>query len=95
MPWAAARRAFNGSEDANVIWQWIRGAEKPNAGQIAEMRLAAETFLALEKLFESEESARDWFTGRNPFLDYETPIDAIKRGDSKRVAQAVRAAATV
>jgi hypothetical protein len=81
--------------DANTISRWVRGSADPEATKVAKMRLAAETFFVLEKLFESEESARDWFTGQNPFLDYEMPVDAIKRGDSKRVAEAVRAVATL
>jgi Protein of unknown function (DUF2384) len=84
---------LTGATDANAVSRWIRGSEEPEASKIAKMRLAVETFFVIEKLFESEEAARDWFTGANPFLDYAMPIDAIKRDDSARVAEAVRAVA--
>lgn len=40
---------------------------------------------------EGEHVARVWFLGANPWLDYDTPVNAIREGHLKDAANAARA----
>lgn len=86
---------LTGMADPNNVSRWARGVADPEPGRVAKMRLAAEAFIMLTQLFGSEDSARDWFTGANPFLNYEMPVDVIRNGESERIHRAVRAIAAI
>ena len=80
--------------DPKTITRWANGAATPEAPRKHKMRVATEIHYMLTRLFGSEESAADWFTGSNP-LFHEMPADLIRVEQFQPVYNAVRAVSEV
>lgn len=82
---------LTGTADPNNVTRWAAGRAAPEPTRVHKMRVAAEVFYVLSRIFESEESAADWFTGDNQALEFTMPADVINQGDTRRVFSAVQA----
>lgn len=84
---------LTGTADPNNVTRWVAGRATPERPRIHKMRVAAQVFYLLMHIFESEESAADWFTGENQALGFTMPADVINQGDTRRIFGAVQAVA--
>lgn len=80
--------------DLKTITRWASGAASPEPLRKQKMRVATEIHFILTRLFGSEESAADWFTGNNPLFK-ELPADLIRAEQFQAVYNAVRAVSEV
>jgi len=80
-----------GAPDPTVPYQWARPrGPQPNAESITRLRFAYEQWRAVAAA-EGDDVARAWFIGANPWLDQQSPVDAICSGHLENVAAAARA----
>jgi hypothetical protein len=83
--------ALTGNKDRKVSYKWAQQdgpAPKPDAIRRLQFAYVQWTLVASA---EGEHVARMWFIGSNPWLDHDTPIDAIRESRFKEVAAAARA----
>lgn len=80
-----------GYTDRSNAYKWAKaGSPEPKPEAVTRLRFAHSM---LEYLSENESIhvARAWFMGANPWLEYDTPIDAIREDRRKQVASAAEA----
>ncbi|PPL19816.1 hypothetical protein [Microterricola pindariensis] len=80
-----------GSKDSKITHKWAKeGGPAPRAEAVRRLAFAYEQ---LQKVVEAEGEhvARLWFIGANPWLDYDTPVNAIREGRLEEVARAAQA----
>lgn len=77
-----------GYTDRSNAYRWAKaGSPEPTPKAVARLRFA---HLMLTYLSDNESIhvAHAWFLGANPWLNYDTPIDAIREDNLKQVAAA-------
>lgn len=80
-----------GYTDRSNAYKWAKaGSAEPKLQAVTRLRFAHSmlTYLAEN---ESTHVARAWFMGANPWLNYDTPIDAIREDNRHQVASAAEA----
>jgi hypothetical protein len=80
-----------GSKDAKLPYRWAKidgPAPKPEAQR--RLQFAYQQWTSLAEA-EGEHVARAWFIGANPWLEYDTPITAIREDRFKDAASAAQA----
>jgi hypothetical protein len=81
-----------GSKDAKLPYRWAKiDGPAPKVEAMRRLQFAYEQWTCLAET-EGEHVARAWFIGANPWLDYDTPITAIREDrfkDAGKAAQAV------
>lgn len=83
--------ALAGAKDVKASHKWAK--ENGAAPRPAAMRRLTFAYEQWQKVAEAEGEhvARVWFIGANPWLDYDTPINAIREGEYKQVNVAAQA----
>lgn len=80
-----------GATDLNLSSEWARvGGLQPGAEAVVRLRFAYEQWQIVSDV-EGEDVARLWFIGASPWLDCDTPVNAIRNGLLKQVAHAAHA----
>lgn len=80
-----------GVKDLKLSYKWAKdGGPQPSANSVRRLRFAYEQWQRVSNA-EGEHVARAWFIGANPWLDYDTPVNAIRNDQLKEVAAAVQA----
>lgn len=83
-----------GAKDAKTSSKWAKEeGPMPRDEAIKRLYFAYEQWQVISNA-EGEHVARVWFIGANPWLKYETPIMAIRKGHFKEVDSAVQAVIT-
>ncbi len=83
--------ALAGAKDTKLPHKWAKeNGPQPRAEAMQRLTFAYTQWLLVEAA-EGELVARVWFIGANPWLEHDTPIDAIREGRYKEVAAAARA----
>jgi hypothetical protein len=83
--------ALAGSKDLKVSYKWAQqNGPSPKQGSVQRLQFAFTQWLIIAEA-EGEHVARMWFIGSNPWLDQDTPVDAIREGRFKEVAAAAAA----
>lgn len=81
-----------GSKDAKLPYRWAKAdGPAPKNEAMRRLQFAYEQWTKLAEA-EGEHVARAWFIGANPWLDYDTPVTAIREDrfkDAGKAAQAV------
>lgn len=79
-----------GVSDRKLPYRWARGAGRPNAAAASRLKAAHRIWLQLADA-ESDDIARAWFTGENPFLDEQAPVLALREGKTRQTLVAAQA----
>ena len=80
-----------GAKDTNAAYEWAEeGGAQPGAEIVKRLMFTYEHWQKVAEA-ESEDLARVWFIGANPWLDYETPVMAIRSDRLKDVSRAAQA----
>lgn len=80
-----------GSKDRKNSYKWAQqDGPTPNAAAVKRLQFAY-TQWALVSEAEGEHVARMWFIGANPWLDHDSPVDAIREDRFREVAAAAAA----
>ncbi|MHA3685386.1 hypothetical protein ACXR2T_15145 [Leucobacter sp. HY1910] len=80
-----------GAKDTKAAHKWAReDGAKPRDEAAKRLRFAYDQWNRLSEA-EGEHVARVWFIGANPWLEYDTPIQAIREGQYRQVGAAVQA----
>jgi hypothetical protein len=80
-----------GSKDRKTSYKWAQqSGPTPNASAVKRLQFAYTQWVVVSEA-EGEHVARMWFIGANPWLDHDSPVDAI-RGDRFREVAAAAAA---
>lgn len=83
--------ALAGSSDAKSSHKWAKDdGPQPRPETVKRLVFAYEQWQKVAGA-EGEHVARVWFIGANPWLDYDTPINAIREGLLRDVANAAQA----
>lgn len=83
--------ALAGSKDPRISYKWQRvDGPEPKDGAQARLQLAHRAWTEVSAA-EGDHVARLWFIGANPWLDEDTPIDAIREDRARDVMAAARA----
>lgn len=83
--------ALAGSKDAKSSHKWAKeGGPQPRPEAVKRLTFAYEQWQRVTEV-EGEHVARVWFIGANPWLDYDTPVNAIREDRLKDVARAAQA----
>lgn len=81
-----------GSKDAKLPYRWAKAdGPAPKNEAMRRLQFAYEQWTRLAEA-EGEHVARAWFIGANPWLEYDTPVTAIREDrfkDAGKAAQAV------
>lgn len=81
-----------GSKDAKLPYRWAKvDGPMPKNEAMRRLQFAYEQWTLLSEA-EGEHVARAWFIGANPWLEYDTPVTAIRENrfrDAGKAAQAV------
>jgi hypothetical protein len=81
-----------GSKDAKLPYRWAKvDGPTPKNEAMRRLQFAYEQWTLLSEA-EGEHVARAWFIGANPWLEYDTPVTAIREDrfrDAGKAAQAV------
>lgn len=81
-----------GSKDAKLPYRWAKvDGPTPKNEAVRRLQFAYEQWTRLSEA-EGEHVARAWFIGANPWLEYDTPVTAIREDrfkDAGKAAQAV------
>lgn len=81
-----------GSKDAKLPYRWAKvDGPSPKNEAMRRLQFAYEQWTRLAEA-EGEHVARAWFIGANPWLEYDTPVTAIREDrfkDAGKAAQAV------
>lgn len=82
---------LSGVKDRKLPYRWARdGAGSPNPVAIERLTAAHRVWLELADA-ESDDVARAWFVGANPYLDERAPVMALRAGEIRQVLQAAQA----
>lgn len=81
--------ALAGSMDPGHARAWVTGSSVPDPSAARRLRAAYSAWCTVSGA-EGETLARMWFTGANPWLDDDSPLNALRQGR----LDAVRRAAT-
>jgi hypothetical protein len=80
-----------GSKDAKLPYRWAKvDGPAPKNEAMRRLQFAYEQWTMLSEA-EGEHVARAWFIGANPWLEYDTPITAIREDRFKEAGKAVQA----
>ena len=83
--------ALAGSKDAKASHKWAKeGGSQPRPEAAKRLTFAYEQWQKVTDV-EGEHVARVWFIGANPWLEYDTPINAIREGRLREVSHAAQA----
>ena len=83
--------ALAGSKDAKASHKWAKeGGSQPRPEAAKRLTFAYEQWQKVTDV-EGEHVARAWFIGANPWLEYDTPIHAIREGRLREVSHAAQA----
>ncbi|MDJ0318935.1 hypothetical protein [Pseudarthrobacter sp. PS3-L1] len=83
--------ALSGSKDRKISYKWAQqDGPTPNAHAVKRLQFAYAQWILISEA-EGEHVARMWFIGANPWLDHDSPVDAI-RSDKYRETAAAAAA---
>ncbi|KAB1654315.1 hypothetical protein F8O01_13865 [Pseudoclavibacter chungangensis] len=83
--------ALAGARDPKSPHKWAKeGGPEPRHQAVKRLMFAYEQWQAVADA-EGEHVARVWFIGANPWLEYDTPVNAIRQGHFKQVANAAQA----
>ena len=83
--------ALAGSKDAKASHKWAKeGGSQPRPEAAKRPTFAYEQWQKVTDV-EGEHVARVWFIGANPWLEYDTPINAIREGRLREVSHAAQA----
>jgi hypothetical protein len=80
-----------GSKDLKASHKWAKeGGPSPRPEAVRKLHFAYEQWKKVSDA-EGEHVARVWFIGANPWLQYDSPVNAIREGSLKEVARAAEA----
>jgi hypothetical protein len=80
-----------GSKDAKLPYRWAKAdGPAPKNEAMRRLQFAYEQWTMLAEA-EGEHVARAWFIGANPWLEYDTPITAIREDRFKETGKATQA----
>jgi hypothetical protein len=80
-----------GAKDTKASYRWAReDGPQPRPEAIKRLTFAYEQWWKVAEA-EGEHVARMWFIGANPWLDNDTPVNAIREGRLKEVGYAAQA----
>lgn len=83
--------ALAGSADTKSSHRWAKDeGPQPRPETVKRLVFAYEQWQKVSE-GEGEHVARVWFIGANPWLGYDTPVNAIRQGRFKDVANAAQA----
>ncbi len=83
--------SLSGTKDAKLPYRWAKAdGPAPKNEAMRRLQFAYEQWTKLAEA-EGEHVARAWFIGANPWLDYDTPVTAIREDRFKDAAKAVQA----
>lgn len=83
--------SLSGSKDAKLPYRWAKdGGPAPKNEAVRRLQFAYEQWTRLADA-EGEHVARAWFIGANPWLEYDTPITAIREDRYKAAGAAAQA----
>jgi hypothetical protein len=83
--------ALAGSKDTKISHKWAKdGGPTPRPEAVKRLTFAYEQWQKVAEA-EGEHVARVWFIGANPWLGYDTPVNAIREGRFKEVSNAAQA----
>lgn len=83
--------ALAGSSDTKSSHKWAKATgPQPRPETVKRLVFAYEQWQKVIEA-EGEHVARVWFIGANPWLDYDTPVNAIREGRLPEVAAAAQA----
>lgn len=82
--------ALAGSLGPQHARAWVAGSALPRPAAARRLRSAYYAWCTVSEA-EGEAVARMWFTGANPWLDDESPVDALRQGRLAAVARAADA----
>jgi hypothetical protein len=80
-----------GTKDPKLPYRWVKAdGPAPRNEAMRRLQFAYEQWIRLTDA-EGEHVARAWFIGANPWLEYDTPVTAIREDRFKEAAAAVQA----
>jgi len=80
-----------GAKDLKLSYKWAKeGGPQPGAETVKRLRFGYEQWQKVSNA-EGDHVARAWFIGANPWLEYDTPVNAIRNDKLKEVAAAAQA----
>ena len=80
-----------GAKDIKTLVRWAEGEAEPrDAEKVKRLKVAYEIALLLAE-FDSPATIKVWFIGPNPFLEDESPVDAVREGKLKEALAAAYA----
>lgn len=80
--------ALAGSKDRKISYKWAhQDGPNPNASAVKRLQFAYAQWILVSEA-EGEHVARMWFIGANPWLDHDSPIDAIRNDKFRETAAA-------
>jgi hypothetical protein len=83
--------ALAGSKDTKASHKWAKeGGPQPRPEAVKRLAFAYEQWQKVAEA-EGEHVARVWFIGANPWLEYDTPVNAIREDRLKQVGRAAQA----
>ena len=83
--------ALSGAKDTKLSHKWAKeNGPEPRPEAVKRLSFAYEQWQIVSDA-EGEHTARVWFIGANPWLEYDTPVNAIREGRFSEVAAAAKA----
>ncbi|SDI93935.1 hypothetical protein SAMN04488693_13611 [Arthrobacter subterraneus] len=83
--------ALAGSKDRRISYKWAQqDGPNPNPAAVKRLQFAYAQWILVSEA-EGEHVARMWFIGANPWLDHDSPIDAIRDDKFRETAAAAAA----
>lgn len=80
--------ALAGAADTKSSHKWAKtDGPRPRQDSVTRLIFAYEQWQRVSEA-EGEDVARMWFIGANPWLEYDTPVNAIRSGHFRQVADA-------
>lgn len=80
--------ALAGSKDMKISYKWAQqDGPSPKPESMRRLQFAYAQWIAISEA-EGEHVARMWFIGSNPWLDQDSPVDAIRENRFKETAAA-------
>jgi hypothetical protein len=80
-----------GVKDLKLSYEWAReGGPPPGAEAVTRLLFAYEQWQLVSDA-EDDAVARAWFIGANPWLEHDTPVNAIRHDRLRQVAAAAQA----
>lgn len=83
--------ALAGVKDTKLSHKWAKeNGPEPRREAVQRLNFAYQQWQIVSDV-EGEHTARVWFIGANPWLEYDTPVNAIREGRFQSVAAASQA----